>query len=50
MYEEARAQYPVLERFAYLNAGTNGPLARRTADAISEQLERDVLYGRSSFE
>ena len=24
-FEEARAQFPVLERFAYLNAGTFGP-------------------------
>src|SRR5919197_1380059 len=29
-YDEGRAQYPVLERIAYLNAGTNGPLARAT--------------------
>ena len=28
-FEEARAQFPVLERLAYLNAGTNGPLAAR---------------------
>ena len=26
-FEEARAQFPVLERYAYLNAGSNGPLA-----------------------
>src|SRR5436305_795952 len=29
-YDEARRQFPVLERTAYLNAGTNGPLARST--------------------
>ena len=29
-FEQARAQFPVLERLAYLNAGTNGPLARAT--------------------
>ena len=28
--DEARAEFPVLERLAYLNAGTNGPLARPT--------------------
>ena len=28
-FEEARAQFPVLERIAYLNAGTFGPLAAR---------------------
>jgi L-cysteine/cystine lyase len=48
--EEARAQYPVLERIAYLNAGTNGPLARATVAAMTEQLERDLQYGRGSRE
>ena len=28
-WADERARFPVLERFAYLNAGTNGPLARR---------------------
>jgi L-cysteine/cystine lyase len=46
-FEEARAQFPVLERFAYLNAGTNGPLARSTVDAVIGQLERDRDEGRS---
>jgi L-cysteine/cystine lyase len=45
-FEEARALFPVLERFAYLNAGTFGPLARATADAVAEQLRRDVEHGR----
>jgi L-cysteine/cystine lyase len=48
--EEARAQFPVLERLAYLNAGTNGPLARATVDALVEQARRDLEYGRSSKE
>jgi L-cysteine/cystine lyase len=43
-----RAGLPVLERFAYMNAGTNGPLPRRAAEAISRALERDLLDGRSS--
>ena len=30
--EEGRALFPVLERLAYLNAGTFGPLARPTVD------------------
>ncbi len=38
-FEEARAQFPVLERFAYLNAGTNGPLARATVDALVAQAQ-----------
>jgi L-cysteine/cystine lyase len=46
-YEEARRQFPVLERTAYLNAGTNGPLARSTVDAVVEATERDAREGRS---
>lgn len=46
-FEEARAQFPVFERLAYLNAGTNGPLARATTAAMAEQLERDTRAGRS---
>jgi L-cysteine/cystine lyase len=46
-FEEARAQFPVLEQRAYLNAGTNGPLARSTVVAFEEQIERDVALGRS---
>jgi selenocysteine lyase/cysteine desulfurase len=45
-YEEARAQFPVLERYAYLNAGTNGPLARVTVDALAAQAQRDLVDGR----
>lgn len=46
-FEEARAQFPVLERYAYLNAGTNGPLPRAVAEAIETQLARDLGEGRS---
>jgi L-cysteine/cystine lyase len=45
--DEARAQFPVLERYAYLNAGSTGPLAQATMDAVRAQLERDVTQGRS---
>jgi L-cysteine/cystine lyase len=45
--EEARAQFPVLERYAYLNAGTFGPLARQTTAALVEQAQRDAVEGRS---
>jgi L-cysteine/cystine lyase len=48
--EEARAQFPVLEHLAYLNAGTNGPLARATVDALVEQAQRDLTQGRSGKE
>ena len=46
-FDEARALFPVLERFAYLNAGTFGPLAQPTADVVAEQFRRDVELGRS---
>ena len=35
-FEEARAAFPVLERYAYLNAGSAGPLAQATYDAMIE--------------
>ena len=46
-FAEARALFPVLERVAYLNAGTFGPLARPTVDVIVEQARRDLDQGRS---
>jgi L-cysteine/cystine lyase len=45
-YEEARAQFPVLERYAYLNAGTNGPLAKETVAAVVARAQRDLEDGR----
>jgi L-cysteine/cystine lyase len=45
-FEEARALFPVFERFAYLNAGTNGPLARATAEAMAAQERWEVENGR----
>jgi L-cysteine/cystine lyase len=44
--EEARALFPVLQRFAYLNAGTFGPLATPTAEAVRGELDRDLRDGR----
>lgn len=46
-FEEARAQFPVLDRWAYLNAGSCGPLARPTIDAIRIEDERELVEGRS---
>ena len=43
---EVRALFPVLERLAYLNAGTFGPIAQPTADAVRAQLDTDLAYGR----
>jgi L-cysteine/cystine lyase len=45
--DEARAQFPVLERYAYLNAGSSGPLPQAAVDAVSARLERDLQEGRS---
>jgi L-cysteine/cystine lyase len=47
-FEEARAQFPVLERYAYLQAGSVGPLARRTLDAMRAALEDGMAHGRGS--
>jgi L-cysteine/cystine lyase len=49
-FEEARAQFPVLERFAYLNAGTNGPLGRATVAAMAAQESADLEGGRGGPE
>ena len=48
-FEEARAMYPVLERFAYLNAGTAGPVASVTAEAVAAERGRDLEEGRSGL-
>jgi len=45
-FEEARARFPVLERVAYLNAGTFGPLSRATVEAVEGQLDGDLAAGR----
>jgi selenocysteine lyase/cysteine desulfurase len=41
-----RAQFPVLERTAYLNAGTNGPVPRRALDAALASLRVQAERGR----
>lgn len=45
-FEEARAQFPVLDRFAYLNAGTFGPLATSVVDAMAGEQQRALTEGR----
>jgi selenocysteine lyase/cysteine desulfurase len=42
-----RAQFPVLERKAYLNAGTEGPLPRAAGEAVRERIEFEVTQGRA---
>jgi L-cysteine/cystine lyase len=46
-FNEARGLFPVLERLAYLNAGTFGPLSRGTMEAIRAELSADLECGRS---
>ena len=46
-FEEARALFPVLERVAYLNAGTFGPLARPVVEAVEREVRRDLEHGRA---
>jgi L-cysteine/cystine lyase len=46
--EALRAQFPVLKRFAYLNAGTNGPVPRRAFEAAEAALKEQLDRGRSS--
>jgi L-cysteine/cystine lyase len=41
-----RAQFPVLERVAYLNSGTDGPLPGVAVAAAQEELEDAVRSGR----
>jgi L-cysteine/cystine lyase len=47
-FEEARAQFPVLERYAYLQAGSVGPLSRATLAAIVADEEQWLAEGRGS--
>jgi L-cysteine/cystine lyase len=45
--DEARAQFPVFARHAYLNAGSTGPLPQAAVEAARARLERDLTEGRS---
>jgi L-cysteine/cystine lyase len=48
-FEEARSQFPVLERYAYLQAGSVGPLARGTVEAMDAAEENGLREGRGSL-
>jgi selenocysteine lyase/cysteine desulfurase len=41
-----RAHFPVLERYRYLNAGTEGPVPSAAIDAVGAQLDSDLNQGR----
>src|SRR5262245_22824653 len=41
-----REELPAVQRFAYLNVGTNGPLPRRSHAALVEQARMELEAGR----
>jgi L-cysteine/cystine lyase len=45
-FEAVRAEYPVLARLAYLNAGSAGPLSRSAAEAVARERRADLEEGR----
>jgi L-cysteine/cystine lyase len=45
-FEEARSAFPIFERYAYLNAGTFGPLARSVVDAMTAEHSMALDLGR----
>lgn len=42
-----RSQFPVLDRLAYLNTGTDGPVPRRALEAADAEVGRQVANGRT---
>jgi len=42
-----RSQFPVLEKVAYLNAGTDGPIPGSAAQAARDRIEYELASGRS---
>src|SRR5436305_12554404 len=44
-----RSEFPVLERLAFLNAGSDGPVPRRAAEAAAAQIERELVDGRAGL-
>ena len=48
-FEDARAQFPVLERYAYLQAGSVGPLGRPTIEAMWAEEATSLAEGRGSY-
>jgi L-cysteine/cystine lyase len=46
-FSALRAEFPVLSRFAYLNAGTDGPLPARAIQAATQELTREAEQGRA---
>ena len=46
-WPEARAMFPVLDRYAYLNAGTFGPLSRATLEVMAKLRAWEGIHGRA---
>jgi selenocysteine lyase/cysteine desulfurase len=44
--EDLRAEFPVFERFAYLNAGSNGPVPARALEAAHASMRVQATAGR----
>lgn len=44
-----RSEFPVLARIAFLNAGTDGPIPQRAADAAALQVEHETTAGRAGM-
>jgi L-cysteine/cystine lyase len=45
-WQQQRARFPVLDRFAYLNAGTFGPLSQTTLASMAELRAWEGAHGR----
>ena len=41
-----RAQFPVLDRLSYMNAGTEGPVPRRAAEAVHRRVDVETTQAR----
>jgi selenocysteine lyase/cysteine desulfurase len=42
-----RSEFPILERVAYLNAGTDGPVPRAAQEAVAREVASEVDDGRA---
>jgi L-cysteine/cystine lyase len=42
-----RSEFPVLERLAFLSAGSDGPVPRRGADAAAARIQQELVEGRA---
>ncbi|MCY4087036.1 MAG: aminotransferase class V-fold PLP-dependent enzyme [Actinomycetia bacterium] len=49
-FDAVRAEFPALERVAYLNTGTFGPVPQRSHDAAAAWSERELREGRSGVD